>query len=175
VEWKHRRNLNTWILINPRLIAMEGAKRGGTEEAVVVLLGLSMFLTTGRPHTRLPMVCCFFSLPSASKIKPGCTMNIVGLLLLVFNFQTVGGKCTDNKCSLHARSLPVLSSVSWSSGHMNLTAAFWAQNKHTVQLSLQTKESRSLWPQLRVCILLIATATAKGRCSVELLGQPYLA
>lgn len=51
---------------------------------------------------------CFFfpSLLSASKIKPGCTMNIVSLLLLVFNFQTVGGKCTDNKCSLHARSLP---------------------------------------------------------------------
>ena len=101
-------------------------------------------------------------------------MNIVSLLLLVFNFQTVGGKCTDNKCSLHARSLPVLSSVSWNGGHMNLTEAFQAQNEHTVQLSLRAKESRSLWPQLRVCILLIATVTAKGRCCVELRGQPYL-
>lgn len=78
----------------------------------------------------------FFSLPSASKIKPGCTMNIVSFLLLLFNFQTVGGKCTDNKCSLHARSLPVLSSVSWNSGYMNLTEAFQASNKHTVQHSL---------------------------------------
>lgn len=78
----------------------------------------------------------FFSLPSDSKIKPGCTMNSVSLLLLVFNFQTVGGKCTDNECSLHARSLPVLSSVSWNSSHMNLTEAFQAQNKHTVRFSL---------------------------------------
>lgn len=105
--WKHCRNLNTWILINPCLIAMEGARRGGAEEAVVVLLGLFMFMTTGRPYTRLPMFFFSSSLPSASKIKPGCTMNIVSLLLLMFNFQTVGGKCTDNKCSLHARSLPL--------------------------------------------------------------------
>lgn len=63
-------------------------------------------------------------------------MNIMSLLLLVFNFQTVGGKCTDNKCSLHARSLPVLSSVSWNSGHMNLTESFHEQNKLTLQLSL---------------------------------------
>lgn len=63
-------------------------------------------------------------------------MNSVSLLLLMFNFQTVGGKCTDNKCSLHARSLPVLSSVSWNDSHMNLTEAFQAQNKHTVQFSL---------------------------------------
>lgn len=102
-------------------------------------------------------------------------MNIVSLLLLMFNFQTVGGKCTDSKCSLCARSLPVLFSISWNSGHMNVTEAFQAQNKHTVQLSLGAENSRSLWPQLRVCILLIATATAKGRCYVELLGQPYLA
>lgn len=104
--WKHCRNLNTWILVNPCLIAMEEARRGGAEEAVVVLLGLFMFMTTGCPYTRLPVVGFFFpSLLSASKIKPGCTMNIVSLPLLVFNFQTVGGKCRDNKCSLHARSL----------------------------------------------------------------------
>lgn len=39
---------------------MEGARRGGAEEAVVVLLGLFMFMTTGRPYTRLPMVFFFF-------------------------------------------------------------------------------------------------------------------
>lgn len=133
-------------------------------------------MTTGCPYTHLPIVWfCVFSLPLASKIKPGCTMNIMSLLLLVFNFQTVGGKCTDNKCSLHARSLPVLSSVSWNGGHINLSEAFEAQNKHIVQLSLQAKESRSFWPQLRVCIVLIASAKAKGRCCVELLGQHYVA
>lgn len=133
--WKHCRNLNTWILINPCLIAMEGAKsRVGSRGSCCG--AFRTFMTTGCPYTRLPMLWCFFLLPSSSKIKPGCTMNIMSLLLLVFNFQTVGGKCTDNKCSLHARSLPVLSSVSWNSGHMNLTEAFHEQNKLTVQLSL---------------------------------------
>lgn len=145
--WKHCRNLNTWILINPCLIAVEGAKsRVGSRGSCCG--AFRTFMTTGCPYTRLPMLWCFFLLPSSSKIKPGCTMNIMSLLLLVFNFQTVGGKCTDNKCSLHARSLPVLSSVSWNSGHMNLTEAFHEQNKLTVQFFL--------WQTVQV-------------------GQPYLA
>lgn len=136
--WKHCRNLNTWILINPCFKAMEEAKsRVGSRGSRCG--AFRTFMTTGCPYTRLPMLWCFFPLPSSSKIKPGCTMNIMSLLLLVFNFQTVGGKCTDNKCSLHARSLPVLSSVSWNSGHMNLTEAFHEQNKLTVQLSLWHK------------------------------------
>lgn len=93
------------------------------------------FMTTGCPYTRLPMLWWFFPLPSSSKIKPGCTMNIMSLLLLVFNFQTVGGKCTDNKCSLHARSLPVLSSVSWNS-------ATWIWQK----LSMNRISSRFSFP-----------------------------
>lgn len=39
---------------------MEEARRGGAEEAVVVLLGLFMFMATGRPYTRLP-IAVFFS------------------------------------------------------------------------------------------------------------------
>lgn len=153
---------------------MEVAKRDGGDRGSCCGTFRS-FMTTGCPYTHLPMVWfCIFSLPSASKIKPGCTMNIMSLLLLVFNFQTVGGKCTDNKCSLHARSLPVLSFVSWNGGHMNLSEAFEAQNKRIVQLSLQAREFRSFWTQLRVCIVLTASVKAKGRC-VELLGQHYTA
>lgn len=51
---------------------MEGAKIGGgrAEEAVEMLLGLFMFMTTGFPYTCLPMVCWgFFLFPRTPKLN----------------------------------------------------------------------------------------------------------